>query len=162
MLLCVIFCSELGYYFYYNLQQIQIKRQVKKELLSSLPESSFVKIELDKNIQLIEWEEEGKEFYLDGQLYDVQKKVIQNGKTILYCLNDIKEQQLLKEMANATKPGCDKQKSKTALKITLDYCLIVTIDNNLVPLKELQPSFFYFNETALAAAKEITVPPPRV
>jgi len=160
-LLTVIFCSELGYYFFYSLQYIQLKQQVEKELMANLPVDKLVIIELDKNIHRINWEEAGREFYLDGQLYDVQKKVIKKGKTILYCLNDIKEEQLLKEMGNAAHHGNDKQQNKFSFKIANDYCLIENTEKISAPSKELPQYFFHFNETDLPAAKEIIVPPPR-
>ena len=131
------------------------------ELRAKLPKDKLVIIELDKNSHRIKWEEEGKEFYLDGQLYDVQKKVIKKGKTILYCLNDIKEEQLLKEMSNAAHPGSDKQQNKFSFKIASDYCLIENTEKISTPSKELPQYFFHFNETDLPAAKEIIVPPPR-
>jgi len=134
---------------------------METELLASLPTAELAIIELDKNSQSIEWEEKDKEFYLDGKLYDVQKKVIENGKTFLYCLNDVKEEQLLKEMGNVAQPGSDKQKNKLSLKVITDYCLAETAEKILVPTKALHHSFFYFDETALAATIEINVPPPR-
>lgn len=161
LILSVIFFSELGYYFFYTLQQCQLKQQMNKEWLAAIPLASLQKIELDKNIHLIEWEEEGKEFYLDEQLYDVQKIVIENGKTILYCLNDKKEEQLLKDMANATEHNNNKQKNNLSLKIFPDYCLTELAEKISIPTADHHQSFFYFNETALSTVKEITVPPPR-
>jgi hypothetical protein len=160
LLLSIIFLSELGYYFCYTLQQYQVKREVKRELLNNVASFLLEKIELEKNIQSIEWEEEGKEFYLAGQLYDVHKTIVENGKTILYCLNDVKEEELIKQMNNAAQPG--NHKDKSLLKLTLSYCIVETPLKISAPLSSaICTAFFYFDETALPANKEINVPPPR-
>ena len=160
LLLFIIFCSELGYYFFYILQQYQIKHQVKKELLALIPAASLEIIDLDKNIHLIKWEDDGKEFYLNGELYDIQKKVIENGKTLLYCLNDVQEEQLLKDFNKAAQRN--NHTNKSIIKLTVDYYLTDTPPKISAPSTCLRQYFVYFNEGGLSATKEITVPPPKV
>lgn len=142
------------------MQQYQVKKEVKKELLNKFESSLLEKIELEKNIQSIEWKEEGKEFYLAGQLFDVHKTVIENGKTILYCLNDKKEEELVKRMSNAA--HSNKHKDKSLLKLIFNSCIIETPLKISTPSSDICTAFFYFDETALPADKEINVPPPRI
>jgi hypothetical protein len=78
----------VGYRFIYLIQQHLIKEQAEQQLLSTISDDQFEQINADDNLKNIVWEEEGKEFFLNGQMYDVAKKEIVNGKTILYCLND--------------------------------------------------------------------------
>lgn len=165
LLFFIIFCSESGYYFFYSFQQYQLKQQAKKEFLSSIPAASFEMIEQEKNAHLIQWEEDEKEFYLNGQLYDVKKTVKTNGKTILYCLNDIKEELLIKEMSNAAQQGDNKstgKKNNHPLKFQLNDFLVDSTEILSIPSSCLQQFFFRFNETVFATGKEIIVPPPRV
>ena len=79
--LLLLFFSQMGYYFFYMFQQHQIKEAVKHELLAKLPESSLEIIDANAQKNDIEWEEEGKEFYLHGQMYDVAFIKISNGIT---------------------------------------------------------------------------------
>lgn len=158
LFLVIIFCSEIGYYFFYTLQQYQVKSQARKELLSNIDLSLLEKIDLEKNILSIEWEEEGKEFYLEGQLYDVKKTVIENSKTILYCINDKKEEQIVKKLGNASYPN----KNKFTLKVSPIYWLTESIINISAPFKILNQSYLALSETAVPLVTEIILPPPRV
>ena len=158
LFLVIIFSSEIGYYFFYTLQQYQLKSQARKELLSNVSLFMLEKIDLEKNIRSIEWEEEGKEFYLKGQFYDVKKTVTENGKTILYCINDEKEEQLVKKLGKASDPD----KNKSTLKVSPVYWPAETTINIFTPFKILNQAYFTLNETALPALTEIVLPPPRV
>lgn len=106
-LLILLFFSQIGYYVFYLFQQYEIKEAVKHELLSQVPESLLEKIDADAKD--IVWEED-REFYLHGQMYDVAYTRIVNGKKILYCLNDSKESDLNKRLAEAVDSG-NEQKS---------------------------------------------------
>ena len=66
----------------YAFQQHQIREEVKRQLVLNIPDSSFELIIAEQN-DSFRWEEEGKEFYQDGQLYDVAKSVKKDGKTRL-------------------------------------------------------------------------------
>lgn len=72
---------------------------MKHRLLASVPEQLLQVINADVNKEAIEWEEAGKEFFLHGQLYDVAYIKTVNGHTFIYCLNDHKEDQLLKNLS---------------------------------------------------------------
>jgi len=111
--LLLLFFSQMGYYFFYMFQQHQIKEAVKHELLAKLPESSLEIIDANAQKNDIEWEEEGKEFYLHGQMYDVAFIKISNGKKLIYCLNDSKEEGLMKRFANAVNSGNEQNSRQT-------------------------------------------------
>lgn len=85
----------------YLLQEHRLQEAMKHELLSKIPLEKLAVIDAGKNAAEIVWEEKDREFYLDGLLYDVVaiKKV--DGRTLIYCLNDTKEEQLLEQGASA-------------------------------------------------------------
>ena len=95
----------MGYCFFYMFQQYQIKEAVKHELLAKLPESLLEIIDANAHKNDIKWEEEDREFYLHGQMYDVAFIKIMNGKKLIYCLNDSKEEDLLKRFADVVNSG---------------------------------------------------------
>jgi hypothetical protein len=64
------------------------------------------------------WEEEGKEFYQDGQLYDVVKSVTTGGKTVLYCINDKKEEELIRAFSKALRNRRSSRKQKINFQIS--------------------------------------------
>jgi hypothetical protein len=161
--LLLLFFSQIGYYFFYMFQQYQIKESVKHELLSKLPESSLEIIDATTYKNDIEWEEEGKEFYLHGQMYDVAFIKIIKGKTLIYCLNDSKEEELLKSLANAVNSGNEQNSSNKdghhIIKFQLsDYIMLaqhyITI-NEPVSVKYIDHTVALINSIT-----EIFTPPP--
>ena len=127
--LLLLFFSQPGYYFIYVIQQYQLKESIKEKLLATIPEASLDIIDAGINKNDIEWEEEGKEFYLHGLLYDVAAIKIINGRTLIYCLNDKKEEQLLQDLAKAVSSGNDqnttsKHGGHTVKFQLLDYIIL--------------------------------------
>jgi hypothetical protein len=158
----VLFISKLGYSFIYNLEQLLIQQEMKHKFLAGLPESSLQIIEYHPNMQ---WDEEGKEFYLDGELYDVVMKKNENGKTLFYCVNDKKEKELLAEFAKAVKSGNDNsaagKNAKNGIKYPVSDYTIQT--NQLLTISDCisKERPFCFKSSIISSTKEVIVPPPR-
>ena len=162
-ILSLLFFSQVGYRFIYLIQQHQLKEEAEEQLLSSLHNDQLELINETANQQDIEWEEKDKEFYLHGQLYDVAKKEIVNGKTILYCLNDKKEEQLLNDLAKTIKANADNNSAnkdgKQTIKLQLsDFTILTTnsLSNNLFVVQqypELTVSIY-------TVIKKVITPPP--
>lgn len=88
-----------GYYLLYMFKEHQLQEEVRHEMLKKLPLEKLEVIDAAKNSDEIVWEEKDREFYLDGKLYDVAAIKEIEGHTLIYCLNDEKEEELLKEGA---------------------------------------------------------------
>ena len=91
LILSLLFFSQIGYRFVYIIQQHMLKEAAEEQILSTVNQNQLEQINEAENNNAIVWEEEGKEFSLNGQMYDVAKKEIVNGKAVLYCLNDLIE-----------------------------------------------------------------------
>jgi len=157
--------SHVGYYFSRLFQQYELKEAIKHQLLSQLPESSLVVISLEGNKQDIKWKEDGREFYLHGQMYDVAKIKNVNGKTLLYCINDKKGEALLKELSKIVKAGNDRAGNKsgkhTVVKFQV-YDLMLSMERITITDKIIsQKKYFDFDLSAISCLKEINAPPPR-
>lgn len=145
-------------------QQHQIKEAVKHTLLSKLPESSLEIIDADTHKNDIEWEEENREFWLHGQMYDVAFIRLINGKTFIYCLNDNKEAALLKSLAKAIDSGNDQSSSNKdghhVIKFHVSDFMILT--HNTLPIKNELVSIKYINHQValINNITEILTPPP--
>lgn len=109
--LLLLFFVQIGYHLFFIIQQYRIKEAVKHELLSELPESKLEKIDVAVFINEIEWEEENREFYLNGQMYDVAYIKIVNGKKIIYCLNDKREDEFLQSLNKIVQSENNKSRS---------------------------------------------------
>lgn len=157
LLLCIIFSAHIGYYLVYTYQQYQLRETAKQRLFAGLPDSSFEIIVAGQHSSFA-WEEEGKEFYLEGQLYDVAKSVHRNGKLLLYCINDKKEEELLCREGRAAGSG---KNGKQVLKIQL----IGPMQESPINSQRLTPQtareYYYFDAPLIALNKEVKGPPPR-
>ena len=159
LFLLILFGSQVGRYLYYSFQQHQIRAEMKRQLVANLPDSSLELIVENQN-NTFRWEEEGKEFYQNGQMYDVVKSTVKDGRTILYCINDKKEEDLLARIQKTTNP----ERKKSALQIlksqildSLVQSIKVTANTNPVPLQK----YYSFNAAIAVQCKEVYAPPPR-
>jgi hypothetical protein len=94
VLLCL---SQTGFFVAFLFQQHQLKATAKANALATIPLDALIRIEQQKGLQ---WEEDQKEFYLDGNLYDVVQIRQESDQTVYYCINDEKEKQLLNQWSN--------------------------------------------------------------
>jgi hypothetical protein len=95
--------GQLGYYISGRISQYQLKLAVKERIWNEAPDSCFEAVVLSGNEKNISWEEKGKEFSYKGLMYDVAKTKTINGKTILFCVNDKMEDQLLQQINDITR-----------------------------------------------------------
>lgn len=152
--------SEAGYFLYYSIQRYQIKQEIKKELSSVIEAHLLETIELEKNAAAIEWEEEGEEFFFNNSMYDVKRIEKINGKTFLYCINDDKENALLKKMVVATEKN-QKEKKNHSFKFQLPYFLVTTTFLPVPSSIPVQHIFSPFSESAIYLSGDIVIPPPK-
>ncbi|HSC38151.1 MAG TPA: hypothetical protein VLD19_09780 [Chitinophagaceae bacterium] len=108
----------------------------------------------------IRWEEEGEEFSWNNQLYDVARIVSRNGKTWLLCLEDGKEETLLRQMCAASQHDEKKSSHHGMAKIADDFTLpgsiLLASDGIIVPRM-----YSSYMTQLLQPAMTVTVPPPR-
>ena len=159
-LLLILFTSQVGYYFIYTTHQHIIKEQIEKQLLANIPESSLEIINAEQFADKIEWEEKGKEFSLDGILYDVVRIKKTDGKTLLYCINDKKEKQLLDNLAKAVNKNNDNKQGRNNIKsLLLDLvCMSEEAESKTFSVPSTYSSF---NVTLISSFEEINSPPPK-
>lgn len=132
-----------------------------------LPESSLQIIVAEEHAKALQWEEEGKEFLLYGELYDVAKIKMVNGKTLLYCLNDKNEEKLLHEFAKAIKSATNNsdnnKNTKSNYKFQLsDYYFFKATEKAAVIITSAVCQHLFFISSLTSSVKEVNAPPPRV
>jgi hypothetical protein len=67
--LIIVFLSQCGYYCFCAFQIFLAKEAAREALLKKVPDNLLTKIRTSDNDKTIEWEEEGKEFRLNGEMY---------------------------------------------------------------------------------------------
>ncbi len=117
ILIAVLTFSQLGYYLLMRDAQFSQKEAVKEEIKNNLKDEELEIISFTDNKLNIFWEEEEKEFLLNGEMYDVVKTKTVNGKQLLYCINDKKEKSLVDNYNTITKHNSSADKKG---KVTID------------------------------------------
>lgn len=159
----LLFFSQAGYYLFFTIQQHRLKESIKEQLLTTIPESSLDVIDVDLNKSNIEWEEEGKEFYLHGQLYDVAAIKNVNGKTLIYCLNDKKEELLLKNLAKTVASGNGQPSNSKHGQHTVKFQLpdyIFFSENTAATNQVVRQKHFGYSVALISIVTDVNTPPP--
>lgn len=164
LLLVIFFVSHIGYYTLYTYQLYQVKEGVQRELISRIPDAEFEVVCLEDNAGKIRWEEEGKEFRLNGRMYDVARIKKSNGKTFIYCYNDSKEEKLVaafsKKLSTENDPG---SKHHTPKPVTYDWIRLQDAANlPLITGNAVKKKFYDFTEKLFSITRKVSKPPPDI
>lgn len=124
-----------------------IKKEMAKEemfekIKHKVPEKLLVSIH-DNNSIL--WENTD-EFEYKGKMYDVVRiSASKNGTKIYHCINDDKENAIIKELEKRTNKNSEERRSSN--KINLDFCAMIDSKNteSFFALNFAKQSIFYFN-----------------
>jgi len=99
-LLFLLLASQFGHHVLHSIQEWSIRQDQERRILSNIPEAFLEKF---VDSPALTWEEPGKEFQLDGEMYDVVTRRSEHGKTIYYSIADDKEADLLRTFSKALK-----------------------------------------------------------
>lgn len=157
----LFFClSQTANYVIYSINKWHIKNEVREEILAGVPDRYLERIEYNIDI---EWEEEGKEFSLKDEFYDVVRIKEINGKKILYCLNDKNEEQLVKNFEKSIKSSTDNERGKN----NKHYFKFHLVDQHIINLISAilsgclnLPEFFNYEAALTSICRQIIIPPP--
>jgi len=138
---------------------------MEEQILSKVSDSELEAIDADLYQKDIVWEEEGKEFSLNGQMYDVARIKKTGNRTIIYCLNDKKEEELVDKYSKLLKSAADQDSSKKdgghSLKFQMSDCVLTTLFSLSGDSQKTTLNYFVFNDKIISINKEIIIPPPR-
>jgi hypothetical protein len=141
-------------------QQRQAKREMKQQLRRRLSDDDLEMISYIEHEKEIEWEEEGKEFRLYGEMYDIVKTTTTKGKLVLYCINDKKENALIQKYLDhlKQKSTSDKKSRSSSAKLLFNQSPdAIAISTRQVLVHESQMRFWL----PLVELEQLT-PPPKV
>ncbi|MBL7889590.1 MAG: hypothetical protein JNL24_08560 [Bacteroidia bacterium] len=167
LLLTVFLFNILGYVVVFKISQIQIKKEVKRELKSKIKHSELHLISFNQNdFDQINWFEEGKEFILNNKMYDIVKTETSENLVLLYCIDDKQEAQLFSNLdEHINKHIANQQsKSKNKSKSVDDHQKIAHfIDLSLKQrfAFKLKPSFIY-KTLSIEFVLSSNTPPPEL
>ena len=166
LLFCLLF-NVVGYYIVFHIRRAEIKDEMKKTLRQNIhnqDQEIFCFSLNDKTaISKLEWEDD-QEFRLDGKMYDVIEKKIENGKLIIRCISDEKETALVKkfEQINNEKGANAKGKAALLIKLISNTYLVAFVFELPVENSALI-QLPYFNSNIITPLRsDVLTPPPQI
>ena len=133
---------------------------MERELLAYIPDSSLEVFVAEEFGDKIVWEEENKEFSIEGVLYDVARIKKSDGKTFLYCINDKQEKQLLDGLAKAVNANHGNKQEKNNIKSLL-VDLVCMNDDEGPGIFSVPFTYSCFYVDLVSSFEEINIPPPK-
>jgi hypothetical protein len=163
ILFLIITCiGYSGYHFIYVYKIRCAKEEAALKVLRQIPDNKLTKIEQDKSLH---WNGDDELWY-DNQMFDVVKRVFQNGKEYLMCISDSDEADALKKMANFAYSGTTSDsngKDVTKLKSGFQdlYCNQFFLGNESSKISsEITYSYTYSSQLS-EMSSTILLPPPK-
>ena len=117
LFISLIAFSLIGYYLIIHQARQEHKAHIKKLLHQNISENLLMAIDYTANKQAIYWEEEGEEFFFNGEIYDLVKTKNVAGKLYVYCINDEKENELIDQYNGSVKNNSSTERN---IKSTFD------------------------------------------
>lgn len=156
-----------GYFIAFKSFQYQIKKEIKAEIKKSINSDELTAIVIDKKqINKLDWLEEGKEMHYNGKLYDVIKHTEDAASITFYCINDKQEELLFANLEEhiathiaANKPiknQASKKLSNTVIKLYFSNGQSFEFNSVLIN----QQAFFSINLSYKSVLTETDSPPP--
>jgi hypothetical protein len=165
ILTVIIAIGQWGYYSFYQIKIYNARQQAQEQLLNQIPQSQLTQIKLDNNTAIC-WEEEGKEFSINNEMYDVVRVEIKNGIKYLFCISDTKEDSIFKKMASFVKNNTqDNTSSKNLLQTKFQLNdIICNTYNNQIKDNYIHYTFHYFysyTSKLTFTFSKVNTPPPK-
>jgi hypothetical protein len=140
-----------------------MKNMMRRQAWNS-DEVVFNLTQIEKSGQTPEWEED-HEFRLNGKMYDVIEKKIENDQLIVRCISDDKETELTRKYEELLESQSDDPGKKQAASIIKLITSPFTIPTTFIPaiIKDLPPERFpYYCFGTLTSSREVITPPPQL
>jgi hypothetical protein len=164
LLAFLIFLNSAGYIILFWQIQQDVKREMLQKISGIVPEKELTCIKfLKTSISLANWKDIDELEY-QGSMYDVVKKEVSANYYILYCLNDQKEEVLLKNYNRHFND--DKEKStQNNLRVLISLFAPAILKNN-ISIKRINTissinNYFSFNYQSVWFDK-LTPPPKQI
>lgn len=165
-LLFILFYTQLGYYGLFLVRQWQLKEEAEAAWLAGLPDEQLSRLRLSDIDTGGKWEEKGRECWYQGHLYDVVRQRTIDGTIYLLCMDDEREERLIRESDAITRAngGHDHSDKKNAHSLRLaigDMLPAGETQNIQVPHRPDPADRPLAVHAPSAGYTETTIPPPK-
>ena len=163
-LLLLIGYTQWGYDIQFIVLQWQMKEAAREAWIAGLPDRSFLRVSLAEIEAHGKWEETGKECWYQGHLYDVIRQRKEGSCTWLFCMDDDKEERLIRQSDQVTRANLDHPDKRSAHSLAFSIGDWVCED----PVWEIAAIFPAERQFVCGSVKqlpvcytEILIPPPK-
>ena len=160
-----MFYIQLGYYGQFIVLQWRMKEAARAAWIAALPDKAFLRVSFDEIDAHGKWEEKGKECWYQGHLYDVIRSKTVGSTTWLFCLDDEREEGLIRQSDRVTRANQDHPDKSTghSLAVSASDWLCERVVWDVAPVVRILKRNQYFSAWRLALrSSEIVLPPPKV
>jgi hypothetical protein len=164
LLLLPLCYTQFGYFGQTILLQWRMKEAARAARIAALPDDAMLRVSLTELYASGRWEEEGKECWYKGHLYDVIRERTVGGATWLYCLDDEREERLIDGSLNATRANLDQPGRQTGHTISISICdlLCETLEWTIEPSPPVQKQYSSSGVRRLSSRyMRVVIPPPK-
>ncbi|MDP4116940.1 MAG: hypothetical protein Q8903_12440 [Bacteroidota bacterium] len=117
LLIIFLVINSCGYIVLFQQMQFEAKREIKERIFRGISPEDAIHFSFSQNeFSKLKFTEED-EFEYDGKMFDIVKSEFKNGKHSIYCLNDEKEEQLVKAFQRDNDNHKAKTPSQNSLRI---------------------------------------------
>ena len=168
LLLIIVVFNSLGFIVCFSIQQKQIKKEMKSIAKRSIDPAKLILIKSGPanisdagfGLKFIDKDE----FVYRGKMYDVVRKIKRGDTTLYYCLNDVKEDQLIAEFTGKLKENLDPNVIALKLKLSQSHFFAFAglLLNSDKPSQQYSPiTYFDIKSEPIMRYCDVDVPPPR-
>jgi hypothetical protein len=164
LLLLPLCYTQFGYYAQTLFLQWRMKEAAREARISALPDAAMLRISVAELNRSGRWEDQGKECWYKGHLYDVIRQRTAGGTTWLYCLDDESEEGLIHGSVDVTRANQEQPGGQTSHTIAISICdlLCETPRWNILPSPDVCRQYFPLNVYRLTTRfVRVVVPPPK-
>jgi hypothetical protein len=102
-------------YIIFKFKQTAIRKEIKKTIKAGIPKNEMIRFSQEE-LNAAEWEKPGKEFWLNGNLYDIVKTEKHNEIIYYWCINDDQEKELFATLDNLVGKRMNKENEQLVKK----------------------------------------------
>lgn len=168
LLLGIFLFNSAGYYLVFKVAQIEIKKEIKREIKLGLQSEELSVIRFSNSeIKNIIWVKKNKEFIYLDQMFDIVKSISEDNYITYYCINDKQEKKLFKDLEQQVLKQIENNKNsknnstKKNFENITKTCFYEELSLLLFPQCCFN-SFCDHNESFTSIDLLISTPPPRI
>lgn len=95
LFICALLFNVFGYFALFSLEKNRIQKEVKTRIKEGIPKTKLIAyVFTPTEFEDLHWTKPGKEFRLNGEMYDIIQVEIKGDSKIYWCYHDVAESKL--------------------------------------------------------------------